>query len=248
MWRTDIFLKKMFKKTKAFISSFILVKRCKTIIQNLFYSFVKPRYPDESRYSYQKENLNHKFLPTERILDIGSGGDPFPYATVIADRYLSKTEHRAVDFRFNGKPTVICDICDLPFGEKIFDYVVCCHVLEHIKDPIRACNEIQRVGKAGFIETPRLMKDVLFNWAEYIHHSWYLERINKSLIFFEYDQRLKNGINSPAWWNLIFSPVYHPMQDVFNDNQDIFNIMFEWIDNFQVFVFKQNGDVIKSSG
>ncbi len=236
----------MIKTIKSFLLSFTLVKKCKAIIYNLFYSFIQPHHPDESRYSYQKEYLEHQFSPTERILDIGSGGDPFPYATLLADRYLSETEHRATDFRSNGKPIVICDIHDLPFCEKAFDYVVCCHVLEHIKDPIRACSEIQRVGKAGFIETPRLIKDVLFNWAEYIHHSWHVERINRNLIFFEYDYRLKKGINSSAFWNLIFGPVYHPMQDVFNHNQDIFNIIFEWIEGFDVIVFKQNGDIIKS--
>jgi SAM-dependent methyltransferase len=232
---------------KSFLSSIPVLKKCKYILKNFLYSFKKPRYPDEFRYSYQRENINHQFLPGESVLDIGSGGDPFPFATVLADRYLSQTEHRAIDFRSNGKPTVICDIHHLPFGEKVFDFVVSCHVLEHIDDPIRACEEIQRVGKAGFIETPRLMKDVLFNWADFIHHRWYLEKINKNLVFFEYDQPLKNGINSPAWWDMIFGPVYHPMQDVFNEHQNIFNVLFEWVDSFEVFVFKQDGEVLLST-
>jgi uncharacterized protein YbaR (Trm112 family)/antitoxin component of MazEF toxin-antitoxin module len=42
----------------------------------------------------------------------------------------------------------------LPFRDKSFDFVIACHVLEHSADPVAFLNELQRVGKAGYIETP----------------------------------------------------------------------------------------------
>lgn len=220
-------------------------RKVKFILRWIGYVFRKPQAPDEDRFSYQQANVHHRFGPGERVLDIGSGGDPFPYATILAERYISSTVHRNADFRSNGKPVVICDINALPFRENQFDYVACCHVLEHIQNPIEACNEMQRIAKAGLIETPRLMKDALFSWAESIHHKWYLEKIGSHLVFFEYDQVLKKGIDSQAWYELIFGPLYHPMQDAFNDHQELFNILFEWENGFDVTVFYLDGRIEK---
>lgn len=41
------------------------------------------------------------------------------------------------------------DIHDIPFAENSFDVVLCNHVLEHVKDDIRAMSEIRRVLKPG---------------------------------------------------------------------------------------------------
>ena len=41
------------------------------------------------------------------------------------------------------------DIHDIPFPENTFDVVLCNHVLEHVRDDIRAMSEIRRVLKPG---------------------------------------------------------------------------------------------------
>src|SRR5690606_3838673 len=40
---------------------------------------------------------------------------------------------------------VKADICDLPFAENEFDFIICNHVLEHIPDDTKAMQEIYRV-------------------------------------------------------------------------------------------------------
>ena len=179
------------------------------------------------------------------ILDIGSGGDPFPYATILGDRYLQPTRHRQSKFRTLDKPVVICDINALPFRKHQFDYAVCSHVLEHVNEPIQACMELQRVAQAGFIETPALMKDALFAWAKGMH-KWHVVKIANRLVFFEYSERLADGVGSKQWYQLIFGPIYHPLQKVFNENQDIFNTMLEWNASFEVTVMMLDGTVYDS--
>jgi ubiquinone/menaquinone biosynthesis C-methylase UbiE len=41
------------------------------------------------------------------------------------------------------------DIHEIPFGENHFDAVLCNHVLEHVRDDIKAMSEIKRVLKPG---------------------------------------------------------------------------------------------------
>ncbi len=44
---------------------------------------------------------------------------------------------------------VKADICDLPFSEDEFDFIICNHVLEHIPDDTKALQELYRVLKPG---------------------------------------------------------------------------------------------------
>lgn len=44
---------------------------------------------------------------------------------------------------------VKADICDLPFQDNSFDFILCNHVLEHIPDDTKAMQEILRILKPG---------------------------------------------------------------------------------------------------
>jgi len=119
-----------------------------------------------------------------KILDVGGGARPFSYAQVVVDRDFSAgNEHR------DGAGTVLdktkyfyvqADIESLPFDDHAFDFVICSHVLEHVEFPERACEEIMRVAKGGFIEVPR-------KWTEYYAghptHRWLISEDKGSLIF-----------------------------------------------------------------
>jgi len=172
------------------------------------------------------------------ILDLASGGNPFAKATILSDRYPDTTRHRRVGIVRDHRPFVILDIHALPFRDKSIDYIYCSHVVEHAEDPIRACSELMRAGKAGYIETPTRMKDLLFSWAGELGHRWSVVRFGNRLVFFEYDDRQKQGVRSTYWKDSVTGEFRHPNQDLIYPNADIFNTILEWKDRFEVTVFR----------
>ena len=197
---------------------------------------------EDDRVGYQEQYVKFYIQPGERVLDIGNGGYPFPYATVVADRFLDKSPSRYEPLVTGNKPFVLADIHDLAFRDKSFDFVYCSHVLEVVENPLRACEEIMRVGKRGYIETPTLGKDALFAWARNLQ-KWHVMAIGQNLCFFEYSERQLDGIRSSVWRDLIASKRRNPLQEVFYDNQDLFNVMFTWDDHFSVFLFRLDGTI-----
>lgn len=87
------------------------------------------------------------------VLEVGSGGNPYPRANVLLDAY-EETQERHWDALIHDRPTVLSFGENLPFKDKSFDYVIAAHVLEHTPYPEKFLAELQRVSRAGYIETP----------------------------------------------------------------------------------------------
>jgi hypothetical protein len=90
-------------------------------------------------------------IPAEaKVLEIGPGLAPFPRADVFVDFDADLTKKIPQD------KLVRCDFASepLPFEDKSFDFVFCRHVLEDLCNPVGLLKEMDRVGKAGYIETP----------------------------------------------------------------------------------------------
>lgn len=98
---------------------------------------------------------------TGLVLDVGAGGNPFPRSDVLMDR-LTGAEHRCGESMMIDRPTVFGDASKMPFKDKAFEYVIASHILEHMADPETFLKELQRVGKAGYIETPNAIFERLF--------------------------------------------------------------------------------------
>lgn len=117
-----------------------------------------------------------------KVLDVGSGHNPHPRANVLLDKFEEDDTERSGDkiARPKGKKLVIGDAEDMPFKDKSFDYIIASHIAEHVNDPKKFCNELIRVGKAGYIETPGWVGDIVLNEP---YHRWRIRKGGNKLIF-----------------------------------------------------------------
>lgn len=106
-----------------------------------------------------------------RVLEIGSGGRPWFRSDVLCDKYLHDNVERSDRPLVRDRPFVQADGANLPFEDDSFDFVYCSHVAEHVNDLGAFLQEIQRVGRAGYIETPNALFEQTVGTAT---HAWAL--------------------------------------------------------------------------
>lgn len=101
-------------------------------------------------------SLRRLYCPVKKnalVLEVGSGGNPYPRANVLCDAYQETIERHFAPL-VSDRPTVLGFAENLPFKDNSFDFVIASHVLEHSRNPEKFISELQRVAKAGYIETP----------------------------------------------------------------------------------------------
>ena len=120
--------------------------------------------------------------PDWKVLDVGSGHQPNPRANVILDKYVGETIHRTTQQveMPTDKYFVLGDALETPFTNKEFDFVIASHIAEHIDDPVKFCNELQRISKRGYIETPGPITELLLPANS---HKWIVRKSGNGLIF-----------------------------------------------------------------
>lgn len=121
--------------------------------------------------------LGHRGL----VLDVGSGNSPHPRSDVICDKFVGPTGHRRGDIRIDRR-LVVADLKALPFRAKTFTFSMCRMVMEHIEPAeIPACmEELSRVSKAGYIETPSAICEMLMPDP---CHTTFVELLDGVMIF-----------------------------------------------------------------
>ena len=127
-------------------------------------------------------------LPAEAVvLDVGGWGRPLARADWVVDlmpyatRGLYGRDGDGPE-RFTADTWLRFDICDpepWPFADDEFDFAVCSHTLEDVRDPIRVCAELQRVARAGYVEVPSRLEEQSpledrpgVGWS---HHRWLID-------------------------------------------------------------------------
>ncbi|MBY0369214.1 class I SAM-dependent methyltransferase [bacterium] len=128
--------------------------------------------------------------PTDLVLDVGGWHSPMNRADWMIDimPYESRNRQGAIRLgdeaeRFSEQTYVQRDICGpdpWPFEDKQFDFAICSHTLEDIRDPIFVCRELNRVAKAGYIEVPSRLVESTRGverpfFCGYYHHRWLCE-------------------------------------------------------------------------
>ncbi len=142
-----------------------------------------------------KERIEGMLGGEELVLDVGGWGSPWERADWVID--LMPYETRGVydrsdpeKERFDAGTWVCRDICDSepwPFADRQFDFAVCSHTLEDLRDPIRVCAELNRVARAGYIEVPSRLEEqswgVIGPYVGWSHHRWLVEVDPRGLDF-----------------------------------------------------------------
>lgn len=212
-------------------------------------SFEKGSGPEKDRFeSYQRHYTQFNIKAGDRVLDVGSGGHPFPYATHIADFYPDATSHRSEPLRKLDLNFQACNIESLPYQNKEFDFVYCSHVLEHVENPGRACKELMRVGRKGYIETPTRLSDVMMNYTRLKdHHKWHVNALGNALIFMEWEDRERRDTGVNDFYMMLQSKYKNPFQDLFRSHRDLFVNMFSWEDKFTYYVYSKDGILLDSN-
>lgn len=202
----------------------------------------------EKRHEYQSRFVNFDINKGDKILDIGCGGYPFPYATQLVDKFPEDTHHRYEDLKKLGIPFVEASVENLPFEDKSFDYVYCSHVLEHVEEPEKAIKEIQRVGKKGYIEVPTKMSDTLFNYTRLEHfHKWYINIVGNKMIFIEYNDKEQRDTNFKELFFMAHSLFTNNFKRFFKRNRDLFSNLFVWEGEIEFIIINKEGEIIAQS-
>jgi SAM-dependent methyltransferase len=125
-------------------------------------------------------------IPVDRhslVLDVGSGDKPHWRADVLLDRFPGG-EHGGQRSGASGvrvdRPLFDADAADMPFADKIFDYAICSHTLEHVERPDAVIAELTRVAKAGYIEVPEAASAKIVDFPS---HLWWVTMEDDVLVF-----------------------------------------------------------------
>ncbi|MYB94284.1 methyltransferase domain-containing protein [Candidatus Poribacteria bacterium] len=116
--------------------------------------------------------------PNDFVLEIGSGHNPKARSDVLCDKFIGDDEQRGGAI-ITDRPIVEADGELLPFADRAFDYVICSHVLEHVKDPKRFIAELTRVARRGYIETPSEIGERIYGWH---YHNWVVNLVDGCLM------------------------------------------------------------------
>lgn len=140
-----------------------------------------------------------KALPSDAlVVDVGGGAAAAARADWVIDalpydeggRLLGpEADERQV--RFTRDTWIQFDLCDRqpwPLSDKQFDFAICSHLLEDVRDPIWVCSELSRIAKAGYIEVPSRVVEQSKGiehpcFTGYHHHRWLVSECDGALEF-----------------------------------------------------------------
>lgn len=156
--------------------------------------------------------------PDDLVLDLGSGQDPHPRANILCDKFIVDNSERSCGSGLLvDRPLVLADATTTPFPDNAFDFVFCSHLLEHMDRPEALLQELQRIGKRGYIETPSKVYEKLWGWH---FHRWYVTVEDSRLVLEEkprpiFDEDLHGWfarqVQRSSVWNFVM-PRLHDLE------------------------------------
>lgn len=180
---------------------------------------------------------NHLKIPKKAVvLDVGGGHNPHPRANVVVDKYKDDNSHRTGDMKvLNNQQFINADGQNLPFEDKSFDYVICCHVMEHVPDPARFMDELSRVGKKGYFEVPSLMGEFL---APKPSHTWVSLEIDNKIVCVPKSEIGMGSLSHDFGDFFLYHFPAHSLayKLLLNTHSNLFTVRHEWNNNIEYIV------------
>lgn len=183
--------------------------------------------------NYLKYRFNEFFYGGDKIsipnnalvLDIASGGKPYWRSDVLMDKFVFDNSERDASLIID-RNFVVGDVTKLPFKDKSFDFIIARHILEHLPDPKPFFKELERVSKAGYIETPSSFCESGYGWP---FHLWEIDveenkllMRNKKIIVGDNFQKVKKYSKSAKIFKYLF--IHH---------RDLFFTKFYWTNKIE---------------
>lgn len=131
------------------------------------------------RVKFYLRKFNIGYRRADLVLDVGSGNDPHPRADILLDLY-TKDIHRPFCLKTDNRPFIIANAGALPFKDKAIDFIICSQVLEHVDHPKEALDEMCRVARRGYIETP---SEIMQKICDMPMHKWFVKQQGNKIIF-----------------------------------------------------------------
>jgi len=168
-----------------------------------------------------------------KVLEIGPGGHPHPRSNIFLEKIFDDEHEASAQRGYANKVSIKNKIVyykggAFPFEDNEFDYIICSHVLEHVpaEDLKGFISEMQRIGKAGFIEYPNAFYEFI-NYQPV--HLWLMNYRNDTILF------LDKNIFESNYIHKIFREMFYGsdkyMSEIFNRYRDMFFSYFEWSGN-----------------
>lgn len=184
---------------------------------------------------------------SEKVLEVGGGHNPHPRSNMVVDKFADSNYHRSADIKvLRNQQFMEADGENLPFKDKEFDYVICCHVLEHVENPHRFLQEQFRVAKRGYIETPSFIGEYLCPKES---HKWILlEKDHKLYLVDKEKLGFRNNIDMGELFQHYFPKNSLAFKIFERTHPNMMTIRIEWDGSFEYVIDPSEEEILKYFG
>ena len=148
-------------------------------------------------------------VPPGLTLDVGAKDSPYR-------KWVPHTEFRSMDIADKGSPDQVGDVQNMQFGDNEFDTVICTQVLEHVRNPQAAVDEVRRILKSGGV----CVLSAPFIYPYHADPNDYYRFSEEALddIFEEYSEVeiIPHGNRFQVLWLFISMGMLEPLLNIFN--------------------------------